>query len=166
MTDNGICGAECVDGSACQHPAGSCPVPSHSDDSVNENPQGSRTTFNDEDARIAVGAARKGKSESGIEREVGVAERAIFGDGGWLDQGHIFTNENGNERDFFRALRRARGEGEDDWIDEGRGDGGDSSFAKFMLASSYDYKTTETHEYTGEDGGPLMILGDTDGSNE
>lgn len=155
MTDD-ICGAECVDGSECQHPAGSCPVPSHADGDA-ENPQGSPSTFTDEDARLAIGAARKGKSESGIEREVGVGEGTIYGDGGWVDQELTYVDENGQERDFSRALRRARSEGEDGWIREGRGENGDSSFAKFMLASSYDYKKTEKREHTGEGGGPVEI---------
>jgi hypothetical protein len=159
MSNDNICGAECADGTPCEHPAGSCPVPSHdpdADDDV-DNPHGRPSAFSDELARRAIAAAEKGKSEGGIEREVGVGDRTIFGDDGWVDQAHTFVDADGTERDFSRALRRARARGEDEWLDEGRSDDGDSSFAKFMLASSYDYKKTEKKEVTGEDGGPVEV---------
>lgn len=118
---------------------------------------GRPSAFTDELARRAIQAAEKGKSQAGVEREVGVGDRTIFGDDGWVDQDLTFEDEDGEKREFSRALRRARGRGEDDWINEGRGDDGDSSFAKFMLASSYDYKKTEKHEVTGDDGGPVEV---------
>ena len=102
--------------------------------------------FTDDLARRAIEAARKGKSESGIEREVGVGDRTIFGDGGWLDQDLTYVTDDGQRRDFSRVLRRARGDGEDQWIEEGRSEDGDSSFAKFMLSTSYDYVKTEKRE--------------------
>jgi len=118
---------------------------------------GRPSTFTDELARRAIQAAEKGKSEAGIEREVGVGDRTIFGDDGWIDQGLTYEDEAGGEREFSRALRRARGRGEDDWIKQGRDDDGDSSFAKFMLASSYGYKKTEKREVTGDGGGPVEV---------
>jgi len=147
MTEDELCGAECADGTPCEHPAGSCPVPSHdSDEDDDVENHGRPSAFSDKLARRAIAAAEKGKSESGIEREVGVGDRTIFGDDGWVDQGHTFVDADGTERDFSRALRRARARGEDEWLTEGRGEEGDSSFAKFMLASSYDYKKTEKRE--------------------
>lgn len=169
MTDD-TCGAPTQggDGPPCQNPTSRsrdptrCWIPSHNDPEA-ENPQGSPSTFCDEDARIAVEAARKGKSESGVEREVGVGEGTIFGKGGWLDQEHTYTDVKGNERDFFRSLRRARSTGEDGWIEEGRGEDGDSSFAKFMLSTSYEYVKTEKQELEdvtdGSDGfGTTVVL--------
>jgi len=53
MTDEDICGAETADGTPCQHPAGSCPHPAHSDPDV-DNPQGrpeGNTLRDDPDAR-------------------------------------------------------------------------------------------------------------------
>ena len=168
MTDD-VCGhpTEGGDGPPCQNPAGEngrCHIPSHNDPDA-ENPQGSRSTFTDEDARIAIMAARKGKSERGIERQVGVSKNTIFGDDGWLYQDHRFTDENGNVVDFFTALMRARSDGEDEWIEEGRGEDGDASFAKFMLATSYDYKKTEKqeveHSGDGENPVPVTVARDT-----
>ncbi|MFC5135484.1 MULTISPECIES: helix-hairpin-helix domain-containing protein [Haloferacaceae] len=124
----------------------------------NDEPHGGRdSTFTDELARRAISAAEKGKSQAGIEREVGVGDRTIFGDDGWIDQEFTFVDEDGEQRQFSRALRRARGRGEDDWIHQGRDEDGDSSFAKFMLASSYDYKKTEKREVTGDGGGPVQV---------
>lgn len=157
--DTELCGADTTGDQPCQNPAGedgSCWIPTHGSDDDVENP-GRPSTFTDELARRAIDAAETGKSEAGIEREVGVGDRTIFGDDGWVDQGHTFVDEDGQKRDFSRALRRARARGEDEWLDEGRGEDGDSSFAKFMLASSYDYKKTEKHEHTGDGGGPVEV---------
>jgi hypothetical protein len=120
-------------------------VPSHADPDA-ENPHGRPSEFTDDLARAAIDAAETGKSESGVEREVGVGERTIFGPDGWVNQDLTFVGADGTERDFSRALRRARARGEDEWIDEGRGENGDSSFAKFMLSTSYGYVKTEKRE--------------------
>lgn len=116
---------------------------------------GRPSTFSDELARRAIAAAEKGKSESGIEREVGVGDRTIFGVGGWVDQDLTFGDSDGQRRKFSRALRRARGRGEEDWIEEGRSEDGDSSFAKFMLSTSFDYVKTERREHLVDDDADL-----------
>ena len=146
MTDEDVCGAPTTGDKPCQNPVtegNSCWIESHGGD---VDGHGRPSAFTDELARTAVAAAEKGKSESGVEREVGVGERTIFGPDGWVDQELTFVDEDGTERDFSRALRRARARGEDEWIDEGRGDDGDSSFAKFMLSTSYGYIKTEKRE--------------------
>jgi len=159
MTDNGICGAECVDGSACQHPAGSCPVPTHSDPNA-ENPQGRPSSFTDELAREAIAAAPEVHSIAGVERRIGVGEKTINGGGGWLDQDLTFVDEVGVERHFSPAFRRARGQGQTELVQDGLyNDEANSSFARYMLRCSYDLNPPEKREteHMGEGGGPLQI---------
>lgn len=162
MPDDDICGYEnTTTGDPCQHPAGSCPVPSHSGAAPDGgNPQGRPSKFSDERARAAIHAAEEyGKSKRGCERDAGVARGTLDN---WLEANPTFEGPDGNEYDFLTAFRRARGEGETYYITEGRDPEGevDESFAKFMLASSFDYKKTEATELTGEDGGavPLMVI--------
>jgi len=132
MTEDDICGAECVDGSKCQNPAGSCPVPSHTDPDA-DNPHGRDFALDESDHDDILAAAREGFSKAGCARAAGVSHTALDR---YLDA----------HDDFRSAFTRARHNGESEWIDEGRGEDGDSSFAKFMLASSYDYKKTEKRE--------------------
>jgi len=121
--------------------------------------RGRPTGFTDEAARAALEAARRGKSKRGCERAAGVGKGTITDVGGWLDQNPTFTDADGEQKQFFGAFERARDEGEDRWIEGGalEDSGVDSSFAKFMLASSYDYKKTEKREHSGDGGGPLQI---------
>lgn len=147
MTDDEICGYETVNGGGCQNRAGDngrCWIPQHNPDSDDENDGRGRPELLDEYRDEVLKAARQGKSISGCGREAGVDESTIRG---WLER----------HADFSRAFKRARAEGEDEWIREGRGPDGDSSFAKFMLNTSYDYKETEKREVTGEDGGPVEL---------
>lgn len=156
MTDDNICGAETAstDG-PCQHPAGSCPVPSHSDDDVDANPQGRPSKFTDERARDAIDAAREGLSKAGCERAAGIGDGTL---NNWLEADPTFETEAGEQRQFFRAFRRARRAGETELIEGGLyEDDVDSSMAKFLLASSFDYKKTEQREVTGEGGGPVEV---------
>jgi hypothetical protein len=155
-TSEDICGAECVDGSACHHPAGSCPVPSHSNPGA-ENPQGRPSKFTDERAREALHAAGElGKSKRGCGRAAGVSKDTIDV---WLDDNPAFEGPDGDTHHFFDAFMRARSDGETYYIREGRDPDGDveSSFAKYMLSSSYQYKETEKTE--------LEHSGDVDGMN-
>jgi hypothetical protein len=145
MTDDDTCGAECVDGSKCQHPAGSCPVASHSADGPTENQQGRPSKFTDERARAAIEAAREGLSKAGCERAAGVADGTL---NNWLDDNPTFTDRDGEERQFFRAFRRARQVGERTLVDGGlHDDAVDSSMAKFLLASSFGYQKSEKLEH-------------------
>lgn len=154
---NDVCGAECVDGSECQNPAGSCGIPSHSDPEA-ENPHGRPSIFTDELAREAIDAATTRYSYAGIERAIGVGEETLNGEGGWLDQDLTFEDADGNERNFSRALERARGDGEEELIQGGLYDDEmDTSMAKFLLATSYGHKKTEAREVTGDGGGPVQV---------
>jgi hypothetical protein len=153
MTDD-ICGAECADGSDCQHPAGSCPVASHSDDDAKDQ-QGRPSKFTDERARDAIEAAHEGLSKAGCERAAGVGDGTL---NNWLEANPTFVDTGGEERQFFRAFRRARRAGESELVQGGlHDDDVDSSMAKFLLASSFDYKKTEKREHTGDGGGPVEV---------
>lgn len=131
-----ICGAETNDGSPCQHPAGSCPVPSH-DDPTATNPQGEPSKFDDEAREAALGAAREGKSKAGCARAAGVDESTLRG---WLDR----------HESFSRAFAQARAEGESRLLDGGLTGEVDPTMARFLLASSFGYVKTEKREHEGE----------------
>lgn len=138
MTD-GICGAECADGTPCEHPAGSCPVPSHGAEDDVENPQGRDFTIDESDHGDILEAARMGKSERGCARAAGVSSWAQLDR--YLDA----------HPDFRSSFERARARGESELIHGGlRDDGVDTSMAKFLLASSYEYKKTERREVGAE----------------
>jgi hypothetical protein len=153
-----ICGAETTGDQPCQNPAGDngrCWIPSHNPDATDENPAGRPSKFTDENAQAAIEAAREGLSKAGCQRAAGVGDGTIQN---WLDANPTFTDEDGTEREFFRAFRRARRVGESELVQGGLyDDDTDSSMAKFLLASSFDYKKTEQREVTGEDGGPVEI---------
>lgn len=130
---NDICGAETTSGEPCQNPAGedgSCWIPSHNDPDA-ENPDGRPSKFTDERREDALQAAREGKSKAGCARAAGVAKSTLAD---WVDTREEFRN----------AFRRARAEGESELIRGGLTDEDvDSSMAKFLLASSFDYQKTE-----------------------
>jgi len=157
--DDDICGYETVDGTPCQNRAGDngrCWIPSHNPGGSDENPAGCPELL-DEYRDEVLGAARQGKSIAGCGREAGVPESTIRG---WLER----------HEDFSRAFTRARAKGESEWIDEGRGDGGDSSFAKFMLSASYGYQKSEKKEHEdvtqGSDGFGTTVVLDSEYAND
>jgi len=133
MTDDDICGAECVDGSECHHPAGSCPVPTHSDPEA-ENPHGRDFSIEETDHEAILEAAHEGVSKRGCARAAGVSHTELDR---YLDA----------HPDFRASFARARNQGERTLIDAGLYDEDvDTSMAKFLLASSFDYKKTEKRE--------------------
>jgi hypothetical protein len=152
------CGVEQGNGKLCDNPVkyadGKCGV--HT--GVTDSSPGRPTKFNDERARLAIGAALEGKSVAGCERAAGVGQKTI---GGWLEQNHTFETDEGLIADFSQAFAQARARGESWCIRNARREDGDASFEKFMLASSYDYKKTErveadvdqttTHELADDD---------------
>lgn len=155
MTDE-LCGETKGNGEPCENPAkfadGKCGI--HSD--INGDTQGRPTKFTDERARAAIEAAREeGKSVRGCERAAGVAEGTIRKN--WLKSNYQFVNEDGLVDSFIRAFAQARAQGESDWIEEGRSGDGDSSFAKFMLSSSYDYAEGTDVNVGGQEDAPLRI---------
>lgn len=161
----GQCEATKNDGDRCtytaKHEDGKCGI--HTD--MTDTSPGKPTLFSDERARLAIAAARdEGKSVRGCERAAGVGEGTIRG---WKDDDSLtFLDENGEKRQFSRAFAQARGTGESMYIQDGRDPEGDTSFAKFMLSSSYGYEKTEKHkqEHSGDLSGTfdVTIGGDVD----
>lgn len=151
MTD-GVCGAECVDGSECQHPAGSCPVGSHSDaraDGGGSKPGPKGPNKFDEEHRGAIlTAACRGTTVEGCARAAGIGTSTLYE---WLD----------DFPEFSEAFRRARAEGEQELIEAAVADD-----PKWVLERSYDYVKTERREleHSGEiDGFEFSInAGDED----
>ncbi|WP_330633703.1 hypothetical protein [Halocatena halophila] len=140
------CTATKNDGEPCtysaKYPDGKCGV--HTD-CIDPDPGGRPSKYNDERARAAIEAAREGKSRSGCARAAGVDEGTIRN---WLS----------DREDFFRAYTRARAKGESRLIRGGLHDPDvDSSFAKFLLASSFDYATTEKREHSGPGGDSIPV---------
>lgn len=107
MTDD-ICGAECADGSPCEHPAGSCPVPSH-DDPAAENPQGRPHLLTDERHNIVVETIRNIEPLTSAAERAGVDPDTIRN---WYDEGEQQATRPPEERDarydFFEDCASAR----------------------------------------------------------
>ncbi|QLH78684.1 hypothetical protein HZS55_15920 [Halosimplex rubrum] len=156
MTDDEICGETKNDGDPCEYTPkyddGKCGIHTECTDTDDG---GRPSKFTDERARDAVEAAREGLSKAGCERAAGVGDGTLSN---WLEQNPTFEDEDGEVREFFRAFRRARRTGESELVRGGlHDDEVDTSMAKFLLASSFDYKKTEQREVTGEGGGPVQV---------
>lgn len=114
-----------------------------------EDTVGRPTKFNDDRARQACDAARKGKSKSGCARaaEVDLATLLL-----WLQKNPMFTDNSGVKVEFSTAFTRARTVGENRLIDGGLDDPNvDSSFAKFLLKTSFDYQEVQKHDMRIDD---------------
>ncbi|WP_254766516.1 hypothetical protein [Salinilacihabitans rarus] len=158
--DTDVCGStDTATGEPCQRPAGwgtdgdegHCAT--HVEDG--EEPGGRPSKFTDERARDAITAARQSKSEAGCARAAGVSHTTLQN---WKEVNPTFIDESGRERAFFAAYMRARADGETILVQGGLRDGDiDTSMAKFLLATSFDYTKTEKREITGEAGGPVEI---------
>jgi hypothetical protein len=141
-----------VDGSKCQHPAGSCPVPSHSDPNA-DNPQGRDFAIEEADRADILQAAREGFSKAGCARAAGVKKPSLLR---YLDA----------YPDFRTDFMRARHKGERELLRVPLRDDPqnpvdiDSQHARFLLSTSFEYVKTEKreleHSGTGEDG-EIMI---------
>jgi hypothetical protein len=136
MTDDN-CGADTTGDQPCQNPAGEngrCWIPSHNPDSEEENPHGREFSVGEDDHGDILEAARKGKSKSGCARAAGVSHTEL--------RRYLEAHD-----DFRSSFERARATGESKLIDGGLFDDEvDSSMAKFLLASSFDYTKTEKRE--------------------
>lgn len=107
--------------------------------------RGREFTITEDDHDEILGAASMGKSKRGCARAAGVSLSQL--------QRYLEAHE-----DFRVSFERARARGESQLIEGGlRDDDVDSSFAKFLLASSFEYKKTEKKEVTGEGGGPVEV---------
>lgn len=130
MTDD-ICGAECADGTPCEHPAGSCPVSSHGDTTSDSDATdaGGRPSKFTEDRRDQIKqAARNGTTVEGCARAAGIGPSTLYE---WLDE----------YPEFSEAFERARARGEQRLVEEVADDD-----PKFILERSYDYVKTEKRE--------------------
>lgn len=148
MTDDDICGhpTQGGDGPPCQHPASegnSCWIEAHGGSSET----GRDFALDESDHETVLEAARTGASKSGCARAAGV-DRAS------LDR-YLDAHE-----DFRAAFERARARGEQRLIADGlRDPDTDSSMAKFLLSTSFDYVKTEKREHSTPEGqGPLMVI--------
>jgi len=118
--------------------------PSGIDNGTNPGGVGRPSKFGDEKACTAIEAAKEGKSKAGCARAVGVDKSTLHY---WLEQSYTFRDSTGQERRFSNAYMRARAEGESKLIQGGlKDDGIDTSMAKFLLATSFSYKNTESRE--------------------
>jgi len=144
MSDE-ICGVECVDGSPCEHPAGSCPVPSHSDPDA-ENPHGRPSKFGDvrEDLLEAADSFKNIKQVANA---------------GGLKSKQTLYNYLDEHPDFLDAFKRARARAADRLIQRGLDphDDIDMSFVRFLLERSFHFVKTERKEVSGPDGGAVPI---------
>lgn len=150
MGDGDICGAECVDGTPCEHPAGSCPVPSHSDPDA-ENPHGRPKAFDDEWRRDALyRAAGMGMhlyhqagfaqvSENTVRRALCCVE---------TPREPALTTD--DPCDFCKGYVRAHSEGALETLE--------NCDDEFIASATYGYSKTEEREYSGPDGGPLEVV--------
>lgn len=138
MTDDDICGAECADGSPCNHPAGSCPHRSHSDPDA-ENLDGRSRAIDENDHEAILEAAREGLSKSGCARAAGASLKSL--------------NRHLDDHPGFRAaFVRARNQGEQRLIREGLEGEVDTSMAKFLLSTSFEYVERREVEHDGDVG--------------
>jgi hypothetical protein len=133
-----------------------CWIDAHNASDVTDHGQPGRPSkFNDERARDAIEAARQSKSLGGCARAAGISKQGFISR--WLENEDLtFTDTEGRERRFVDAFADAREDGETVLVQGGlRNDNVDTSMAKFLLSTSYDYVKTERRELTGEDGGPV-----------
>lgn len=144
------CGAETTSGEPCQNNADSCPWHTN-EDTPDTSENGRPSKFNEEREKQALKAAAMGKSKAGCARSAGVGKATLER---WLDEHDSFRN----------AFTRARAQGEEQLIDGGlRDENVDSSFAKFLLSTSFDYVKTEKREISGAGGSGIeIVLGDDD----
>ena len=145
MTDDDICGAECIDGSACQHPVESCPVPTHNGD-VDENPQGRPSKFPDVRNDL-LEAADSFKNMEQVANAGGLRSKQTLYN--YLDE----------HSDFLDAFKRARADAADRLIQRGLDpeDDIDMSFVRFLLERSFKFVKTERQEISGPDGSAVPI---------
>jgi hypothetical protein len=147
MTER-LCGStDTVDGHQCQNAAGlgteSDIGPCHIHDPSVPGPEGAGrpSKFDDERARQAVEAAREFKSLRGCARAAGVHHETIVN---WAEKNPDFVDEDGETKEFFAALMRARSEAET-YLTRGpitNPDDIDGQHARFLLANSYGYENS------------------------
>lgn len=147
-----ICGAPTADDTACQHPPsdkggdpGRCWVPAHNSDPDDQlDGGGAPSKFDDEAAEAAFEAARQSKSKAGCARAAGVDPATLQR---WVERNPTLTDG----REFRKTFARARRDGETVLVQGGlRNDEVDTSMAKFLLATSFDYVKKQEIEHSGD----------------
>lgn len=100
-----------------------------------------------------VGAARRGAFKKHCARVAGITPQTLRN---WLNQGeeHIANCMETPLSEFYLRFERARAAGAVERLED--------VDPEFVLERSYGYTKTETHELTGEDGGPIQTEDVTD----
>lgn len=148
------CNATKNNGEGCSYPAkyddGKCGI--HTEETEDTDPGGRPSKYSEERATQAIEAAEEGKSKSGCARAAGVPQSTLQD---WLNADYMYEGDQ-----FPVAFARARAKGETKLLSGGLYDPDvDSSMAKFLLASSFDYVKAEKREmeHSGEGGGPVEV---------
>lgn len=123
--EDAVCGYEkTTTGKPCQHPAGSCPVDSHT--------QGRPTKYTKETRETLLESAREGLTIQGCARSAGIGESTLYD---WLKE----------LSEFSESFNRARAHGEKRLVQEVS-----ERDPKFILERSYDYTKKTELEHSGE----------------
>lgn len=164
MTDDtDICGAECADGSDCQHPAGSCPVASHSDPDA-ENNQGRPSKLTDERQEIIVSWIRDLRDLTSAANKADLTYRTVRN---WLDEGarkahELPESEWDRKVEFFQACADARADAKAELLDRMEAPDTEWRAIKWKLERLYqeefylpvkqeiEQELTASHEHSGQ----------------
>jgi hypothetical protein len=139
MTED-ICGAECADGSECQHPTtdgDSCWLNEHGGTAA---PSGRPSKLDEYEDDILTGA-RQGMTLEGCARLAGVDESTLYK---WIN----------DHQEFSKSLKRARAQGELQHLQSVNDRG-----SQFILERSFGYVKTEKRELE-HSGDGLEIVAD------
>jgi hypothetical protein len=170
MTEDDICGYEdTTTGHPCQHSAGSCPIPSHSNDDL-KNPQGRNHALTPDRHQIVVETIRN------IEPLTSAAERASVDRetiDNWYKEGQRQARLPPDERDerhaFFEDCADARADAKAELLSKMEQADSDWRMVAWKLEHLYEsefylpikkkvqQQLDASHEHTGEDGGPLEL---------
>lgn len=150
MSDpNDICGEETANGGKCTRDAGwgisgrdTGPCRDHEGDF--HNPK----KLDEETKNTLIGAAQEGAFKEHCAQIAGLAPRTLRR---WLEWGEedVDAEIDSPCADLYVRWQRARGAGAVRRLKD--------VDSKFVLERSYGYTKTETHEVTGEGGGPLEV---------
>jgi hypothetical protein len=141
MTDDDVCGAETTDGTPCQHPAGSCPVPSHSDPDA-DNPHGRPSSFSEQKRDQIYTAVGAGLSVHDIASMAEISPDTLRR---WtccidnLREGVITADD---PCDFCEGYAQAHAEGAMAVIEQ--------CSPEFRASASFGYTKTQEIEHSGE----------------
>lgn len=147
MTDD-ICGAKCVDGSDCQHDAGSCPIPTHSNPNA-ENP-GRPSKMDERAEELVLTAVRAGLKFEDQANHARVHPDTLRRHLCCIDTPRKSTITASDPCTFCENYAQAHAQGAIEVLEDCR--------PEFRASASFGYKETEKHEHTGEDGGPVEVV--------